>query len=195
MTPAPRRRFTIADGMIFVVAFAVSAAILRAYMPGFFRLESARSAIFPDPWGALKAYFWLSDVGTCVAIPSTVALLVVRVLAPRPGWARLANQPGFVASVAVLAALVPGLAEVLSIIHRPGFQTVAGYEQAWDHATRWCSSTVIGSWFALAMTRRWRADPSWIDRTGRIMGFYWLLIPTSLMAYECALRIVTLMSS
>ena len=195
MTPAPRRPFTIADCMILVVAFAVSAAILRAYLPGFFRLQAARSSIFPDPWGALRAYFWFSGVGSCVAIPVTGALLVIRVLPPRPRWARLAIQPGFLGCVAVLVALIPGLAEVLPILHRPGFAGSVGFEQVWGQATRYCSSAAFGAWFALAMCRRWRVDPSWIDRSGRILGVFWLLLPTSFMAYECILRLVGLISS
>jgi len=33
-----------------------------------------------------------------------------------------------------------------------------------------CGGAVIGAWLALALTGRWRPEPSWIDRLGRIVG-------------------------
>jgi hypothetical protein len=31
------------------------------------------------------------------------------------------------------------------------------------------------AWFFLAVTRRWAAEPSWIDRLGRILGALWMV--------------------
>jgi hypothetical protein len=33
---------------------------------------------------------------------------------------------------------------------------------------------VIGAWLVLASGRRWGAEPSWIDRLGRLLGACWI---------------------
>jgi hypothetical protein len=33
---------------------------------------------------------------------------------------------------------------------------------------------VAAAWMALLLTGRWRAEPSWIDRAGRILGVLWI---------------------
>ena len=33
---------------------------------------------------------------------------------------------------------------------------------------------VITSWLALLLSGRWRAEPSWLDRAGRVFGCYWV---------------------
>jgi hypothetical protein len=34
---------------------------------------------------------------------------------------------------------------------------------------------VLVSWVTLLAGRRWRAEPSWVDRFGRAVGVYWIL--------------------
>ena len=36
--------------------------------------------------------------------------------------------------------------------------------------------TVIGGWMVLALGGRWRSEPSWIDRTGRVTGIVWIAV-------------------
>jgi hypothetical protein len=33
---------------------------------------------------------------------------------------------------------------------------------------------VIGSWATLFLGGHWRAEPTWIDRVGRLLGAYWI---------------------
>jgi hypothetical protein len=35
---------------------------------------------------------------------------------------------------------------------------------------------VVASWVALALARRWRPEPSWVDRAGRALGAYWIAL-------------------
>jgi hypothetical protein len=40
------------------------------------------------------------------------------------------------------------------------------------------------AWLALGLSRKWTAEPSWIDRAGRLMGILWLLsIPVYLTGF------------
>jgi hypothetical protein len=52
----------------------------------------------------------------------------------------------------------------------------APFSQAWVIATHWAVTAVVGSWLALAISRRWRPERSWIDRAGRILGLYWAFL-------------------
>lgn len=104
------------------------------------------------------------------------AVIGLRLRRPRPRWRRLGSQPGFVACVAMLVTLIPGLLWIATIYHRPGFRRPLGFEQAWGCVIEWADSAVLGAWFALVVSRRWRPERSWIDRLGRILGLYWLLL-------------------
>jgi hypothetical protein len=43
---------------------------------------------------------------------------------------------------------------------------------------------VFGAWAALAATRRWRSEPTWIDRLGRVLAAIWIgLLLTYIYAY------------
>jgi hypothetical protein len=33
---------------------------------------------------------------------------------------------------------------------------------------------ILGGWVALVLSGRWRPEPSWIDRAGRIIGVTWI---------------------
>ncbi len=35
-------------------------------------------------------------------------------------------------------------------------------------------ATVVLVWVMLAVTRKWQAEPSWIDRAGRLLGVLWI---------------------
>ena len=36
------------------------------------------------------------------------------------------------------------------------------------------AAAVIGGWLGLRLAGRWRPDPGWIDRLGRILGWTWI---------------------
>ena len=41
---------------------------------------------------------------------------------------------------------------------------------------------IIVAWTMLAVQRRWRNEPSWIDRAGRVLGVAWVLAGTAVAA-------------
>jgi hypothetical protein len=41
---------------------------------------------------------------------------------------------------------------------------------------------VIVAWSVLWANRRWRPEPSWIDRTGRLLGVYWVGLALAIAA-------------
>jgi hypothetical protein len=177
-----RRRFSISDVMILVAAAALGTLILRSYIPGFSSQLGYLPTIAPDPWGVWRAHAWLHGPGSCFVVPWMAAMIVIRLRRPRPRVVR--SQPGFIACVAVMASLLPGLAWFATIHHRPGFQRAQGFEQAWAIATQWTDTAVLGAWFALFLARRWRPEPSWIDRMGRALGLYWIILLVGMLLYQ-----------
>jgi hypothetical protein len=170
----PIRRFTIADVMILVAAAAVGTLVLRSYLPGLSRQLGLIPTFAPDPWGLWWAHLWLHGPGSCLVVPWMAAVIALRLRRPRPRLIRF--QPGFVACLAGMASLVPGVVWFATIRHRPGFQRADGFEQAWAIMTQWTDTAVLGAWIALLWTRKWRPEPSWIDRMGRALGLYWVLL-------------------
>jgi hypothetical protein len=184
------RRFTIADVMILVSAAAVSSLILRFYMPGFERQLGFVGRFGSDFWNLQLAYAWIQGPGSCVVVPLMASLIAIRLLPPRPRHLRI--QPGFVACVAVLVSLVPGILWYATIQYRPGFRRADAFEQTWGCVIFWTSCAVIGAWLALALGRRFRPEPSWVDRTGRVLGAYWVFVVLAGFAIAWVLRLANL---
>ncbi|RUL88107.1 hypothetical protein [Tautonia sociabilis] len=103
-----------------------------------------------------------ADVGLRVLIPLTVAILLHRAVPPRPGWDRLAQQPGFRATAAASAAFLA---------------IPAGRMYGSMEVPVWViPGSVAASWLALAVRKRWAPESSWIDRAGRVVETAWLAI-------------------
>jgi hypothetical protein len=94
-------------------------------------------------------------------VPMAPAILILRLRRPRPSWSDLVRQPGFWACAApVLAAVcVPALGVYFGI---------------WTVAI--LPGSVIAAWIALALSRQWRNEKSWVDRAGRLVGVYWIIM-------------------
>ncbi|SIO65792.1 hypothetical protein SAMN05444166_7837 [Singulisphaera sp. GP187] len=84
-------------------------------------------------------------------------LLALRLLSPRPPTAELVRQPGLWAS----GGVVLGTASMLTL---RSYQPVI------------LPASVALAWLGLALSGQWRAERSWIDRCGRIVGTCWLVL-------------------
>ncbi|WP_435016349.1 hypothetical protein TA3x_003914 [Tundrisphaera sp. TA3] len=188
----PPRRFTIADGMILVPAAALGALMLRAYLPGHYRQLAIVPTLIPDPWGAWRVHAWVRGPGSCFVVPVMAALIVLRLRPPRPG--RIRSQPGFVACLAVMLAVLVGVARVATIFHRPSFHSESGFEQIWGSVTARASWAVMGAWLALHLSGDWDAEPSWVDRAGRLLGVFWIAPMLMLLGAQWLDRLVELCS-
>jgi len=89
----------------------------------------------------------------------TAALLAMRLRQPRPSWREVARQPGLWSCVAPLVALFAVPWWAYFGIHVPPVIL---------------PSSVAIVWLALALSREWRPERSWIDRAGRVTGLIWL---------------------
>jgi hypothetical protein len=171
------RPFSVGDGMILVAALAV--AILG------FRLTAEHLRWEP---GASTAWdVWVPDVLNKIASALALALVVIRLRKPRPGRDRLWRQPGWLACFGVVTTLALETLELLAIdiveqvmaarasaASYLDLPTIFGEVlpfQAPDDIAR----AVIVLWGVLALSGRWTAERSVVDRLGRVVGWYWVV--------------------
>lgn len=176
MAATPPRKFTILDGMILVAAIACGFALWRAVQESLGGLW----VFMGESWlrRNTRGLSWAATPFLMILAP---AVLAMRLRRPRPRWIRLARQPGMVACCAALVPIAVSLArfarggaiqgrEELNpmSLFGPGFYLqYRGYDTG-----LW----VLGAWLALALSGRRRAERSWIDRLGRIVGIGWLVV-------------------
>lgn len=86
----------------------------------------------------------------------TLAMICLRLMRPRPPLFVLLRQPGFVACLAAPLGVVTFL-EV-------------NYVGGDVRPVPMIAVLTLVAWAILAASRRWEADPGWIDRLGRLAG-------------------------
>jgi hypothetical protein len=168
MDEAGERRFTIFDAMVMVAATALGLALVRW-------VESPISV--PGTRAGFLVYWPWSGAPASIISAWALALLVLRLVQPQ-GRRRMAIcEPGTIAGLASLAAMGLGavrLAIVDLLDRNPSNLAVYPVWNYWGYATEHAPEVVAGSWLALWLSGRWSAVPSWIDRTGRLLGVYWI---------------------
>jgi hypothetical protein len=156
------RRFTLLDAMVLVAATALGMAVSRAMhaaLPAHFFQRNIIYRVFP------------------YLVSTTFGLLALSLRQPRPKLRRLMTRPGAAACVTPSLALVATAATTAL-----QYLTASGW--TWSNPpflATWASNSregppfaVASAWAMLALTSRWRARPSWIDRLGRLLGLGWI---------------------
>lgn len=178
---AEQRRFTLLDGMIVVAAMAVGLDLIRYFDLGFD--WEFHSQIWMDPrfffhsWMIDQLVFQIFQIAIISAMIATLATLAFRLRRPRPARRRLARQPGMVAVRTVViawAASVPWL--VLGFAGSPVSIALEGPVRSLSLVVVFAGFGVATRWGLLLLSRRWRAEPGWIDRLGRLVGIAWMVL-------------------
>ena len=192
------RRFLLSDAIVLMTATAVGLAVFKPYY-------AVTYVYWGPPFGfATRLSGWIGGLWSCLILASpfamawTLAILGLRLGRPRPRWRRLVRQPGFVAGLLAAAVLAfrlcgfatlrwrvgsdPGLAVWSPRVVRPSGCIVAGNlgYLAFDTDHFLGTMAMIGfavasSWMLMVLSGRWRPETSWIDRAGRMLGWFWLV--------------------
>ena len=199
---APRRRFTLLDGMILVAATAVGYAGVHAFASQIMEEDLSsilRETVSKGRFRDLAAILLLCALPVLAAW--TLALIPLRLLKPRPSFRRLGRQPGLMAglSFAITTGFLAILAPIFIVIASGKVISngiVAGLIDTMNEflgdflliPPAVLGAAVLVSWTTLIVSRRWRAEPSWIDRLGRVFGVFWVVFA---LASPLLLMIVT----
>lgn len=166
---AKYRAVGIADLMILIATAASGLSLCREFDR---RLTSLQ-------WGARSERRYRVVATAPLLASGSLGVLIVRLRKPRPSRRRIVRQPGsFAAIVAVglIALRIPILAATRLVV----LGGSAGVTAWWVAATRDLASqiglAILVGWFALAAGGLWRAEPNWIDRTGRLVALGWITL-------------------
>ena len=186
--PAPRR-LTISDAMLIVAAVAVGLIAIRPFL-----LELGPGATIDALVVRLRAMPRTDLIRTIPALglmaaPTlaslSLALVALRLRRPRPRLHRLVRQPGFTACFASVVACLACASAILALRGTYFMDSIGGSDDiglAQLFAAIVLSSSVVASgfviltWLGLAISRNWRPEPGWIDRFGRVLGVFWLVM-------------------
>jgi hypothetical protein len=189
--PRPPRVFTLIDAMTLVGATAVGLAGTQHGWKywgygWFWNLDRGWTAA-----AILRRLPTLLALGLPALIAFTAAILALRLRRPRPLIRRALLQPGASACVAALSVVaVEVISYVASTCYDRNFHGKLGQYLAYvwrNHGfavelttqvfvpiPRYVGLAVMSTWLLLALAGRWRGEPSWVDRCGRLVGFAWL---------------------
>jgi hypothetical protein len=139
----------------------------RSYGPPQFLMSS-----MSNYWSSVLWYG--VQVSVLLILIVTPVFLLMRVRRPRPPLRALLRQPGTLAALAVTFGLiwVTGWLHLL-FFGRINDGTVTAIA---------VGGTVALAWTCLALGRWWQAEPSWVDRMGRLLGA--LAIAVGAIAYS-----------
>jgi hypothetical protein len=168
--PRPRP-FTLGDAMIFIIGLALGLAVARPAIS--LIVDAVRS---DHGWrvGTLARVVSLGRMCNIVLLNFLVfllpSILIARLRRPLPPLRAIACQPGFMVCALPLAVVVGALPLSLFafsgltayVIETAGLVLVVGAAPV--------------SWVVLKLTHRWRPEPGWIDRTGRVLGVLWMVV-------------------
>jgi len=113
-----------------------------------------------------------------ILMAGAIALLASRLLPPRPPRGEIFRQPGFTANWVALLVATMNVIGMFSL-NPDRLSSLDEFIKMFDYGFFWPSSGQTGggvliAWITLASAGCWKAEPSWIDRSGRLLGVVWI---------------------
>jgi hypothetical protein len=178
------------DAMVLIAATAAGLGIARGIRDALWEATNQSVKVGPVGPALLLAARW-----TVLAYPFlvawTIALLLLLFL-PRRFWPSpgdLLNRPGTAACGAAAMAITIGTVNLAMLIlvafARLGTPLTSKelvgtfvygiiHNMGVELGMPGLGVTVV--WSMLALSGRWRSEPNWLDRTGRSLGFAWVVL-------------------
>jgi hypothetical protein len=108
----------------------------------------------------------------------SLALAAARLLPPRPRLSEVFRQPGFAASwvmclFACLGALKMVIMNPQALRQLDAFLQLFNFLYFWPTVSQ-SGAGIIVAWITLVSVGCWQAEPSWIDRSGRALGVFYI---------------------
>jgi hypothetical protein len=191
MDRIPCRKCTVADLVIIIAATAPAFAVLRTLWPYAPDLYEAYFTFRQSINNLLTQCNYAILATSIVALSLTIASFVLWFRQPRPTIRYLTRRPGMVACTAAVIVLVIRLINAGTVA---GILLHDGRLDAWEIYVAELSVIpsemgcgVAGAWAVQLLSGRWRCERNWLDRAGRVLGFFWIAtIPLSPFVYSLA---------
>ena len=168
------RRFTVRDGIILVAAFALAVWLFYVKVLLVLRERGAISDTITLAWH-LRNWLTYNSVLYPALMIASFSILFFRFLEPRPHGLRLSRQPGFIASIAVVFIIINDSLFVYS--QTRDFSMSMGRSFFLSTIGPWRIAPAIGlAWLVQVMLGARRPESGWIDRSGRIIGWTWIML-------------------
>lgn len=182
-SPAHHRRLTLFDLMILVAGIAVSLWVLP---DGVFQAAENAFQIITGAYVFHVKVQWLSILIVRFTYPVafiwSLTTLSLALTPPSLPVRKLACRPGFVAcGIVVMTMLIAGPLNFAISQHNfiPGLSFSTRFQVCSGEALTFRRGeggfAVAAAWLTLWANGRWRAQPTWADRLGRFMGFFWIV--------------------
>jgi len=169
------RRVGLLDLMIVVFALAPAFVILRD------RYDITGHQGTTGVYNTIAA---ISALFNSLLMAFTLAVTAIGLRRPRPNLRVVLRRPGPAACVAASTAIVVMTARMTiktyamfsgPLIDGGSFRLQYLLQEIVDEQVR-VGFAVIGAWLMLLLTRAWRSEPTWLDRTGRVLGWSWIAL-------------------
>jgi len=186
MDKLARRKFGLLDAIVLVLATAAAMAATRHWWPDYFEVFRPGGEAYKENVVNLmyRVRYLLYSIAYFFA-SWTLAYLFLRLRRPRPTVRLLTRQPGMVACST--AAIILSLRLVNLAIIFIVYVVWVRAEPALGWLSWWFQDAgelplipsemgcgVAAAWIIQAVGGRWRPEPSWIDRMGRVLGMFWI---------------------
>ena len=195
MRPRTTRPFQISDALVLVAATGLGLAGCRFWLSA---SKNGWDALWPTGAEPMPKRLWLAALGaipisSILLLSWTAAVFWLRLRDPRPRRRQLWCQPGFLACVAAVyffawKCVGVGLlaaAEVLTASPTPlpkinygdlvkelAFMLLSSHFAPQANV----GAAVLLLWLVTWASGRCRPEPSWVDRSGRVLGAVWVCI-------------------
>jgi hypothetical protein len=205
MSPAPLRRLTLLDAMILIAATAIGAQSIHVIW-SLLNVSHLASPLDNRPFlGVLVRAPHAISAAVPLIAAWTVALPALWICQPCPPFHRLVLQPGMAACTAATLALA--ISALYRIAEVAAHAVSLGQPLSFGDRGIWASISldliqrpsgvgiaVAAVWSWMILGRRWRPQPTWIDRLGRALGVYWLMMIFWILLLESLMlsRVVTI---
>jgi hypothetical protein len=174
--PAQFRRFTLLDAIVLNMATVVGVGVNWVIFFTWFyeKWKPSRDGDLGSYQGVGRyaEWVWVAMQLTMPILAAwTIALVPLGLVPPRPRVDRLACQPGWVASCVFSVALVFNSAMIVWLV-------LVGYigSDFWLLLPALIALAILAAWLNLILRGRWRPEPTWIDRSGRLLALLWLTL-------------------
>jgi hypothetical protein len=193
----PSRSFRVSDALVLIAATALGLAVTREDWPYYLECFSPGGDAYRSP-GFRGFVNFLSELRWVVYSAShfvavwSLTILGLWLREPRRRLRLLTRQPGIVAMVAavvVVSVRVVNLAVMLAI-HvalepERDIRTLYDFMAEPPLIPSEAGCAVAAAWIIQGLGGRWHAEPTWLDRTGRALGLFWIgTIPISWFSFQ-----------